>query len=126
MALKVLIVEDNMIIQMFIESIIESIDENIVRTASNSNEAISTLRFFSPDIILLDIGLSGDKDGIEVAEIINKDYKIPFVFITGNSDASTIKRAEKTKPMHIIRKPIDENQLKAEFEIICSKLTEKP
>ncbi|WBU89264.1 response regulator [Cellulophaga omnivescoria] len=125
MALKVLIVEDNMIIQMFIESIIESMDENIVRTASNSNEAISALRFFSPDIILLDIGLSGDKDGVEVAEIINKDYQIPFVFITGNSDTSTIERAEKTNPMHIIRKPIDENQLKAEFEIICSKLTEK-
>ena len=125
MALKVLIVEDNMIIQMFIESIIESMDDNIVRTASNSNEAISALRFFSPDIILLDIGLSGDKDGVEVAEIINKDYQIPFVFITGNSDASTIERAEKTNPMHIIRKPIDENQLKAEFEIICSKLTEK-
>ncbi|MDO6490959.1 MAG: response regulator [Cellulophaga sp.] len=125
MALKVLIVEDNMIIQMFIESIIEGIDNNIVRTASNSNEAMSALRFFSPDIILLDIGLSGDKDGIEVAEVINKDYQIPFVFITGNSDASTIERANKTNPMHIIRKPIDENQLKAEFEIICGKLVEK-
>ena len=124
MAKKVLVVEDNMIIQMFIESIIEGMN-CVVRTASNSNEALSTLKHFKPDVILLDIGLSGDKDGIEVAEIINIEYKIPFVFITGNSDVSTIERAKKTNPLHIIRKPIDENQLKAEFEVICGKLSAK-
>ncbi|MGJ8733364.1 response regulator [Cellulophaga fucicola] len=124
MAKKVLVVEDNMIIQMFIESIIEGMN-CVVRTASNSNEALSTLKHFTPDVILLDIGLSGDKDGIEVAEIINIEYKIPFVFITGNSDVSTIERAKKTNPLHIIRKPIDENQLKAEFEVICGKLSAK-
>ena len=60
-----------------------------------------------------------------MAEIINIEYKIPFVFITGNSDVSTIERAKKTNPLHIIRKPIDENQLKAEFEVICGKLSAK-
>ncbi|MCL5244244.1 response regulator [Cellulophaga sp. 20_2_10] len=124
MARKVLIVEDNMIIQMFIESIIEGMN-CVVRTASNSNEAIATLKNFAPDVVLLDIGLSGDKDGIEVAEIINIEYQLPFVFITGNSDVSTIERAKKTNPLHIIRKPIDENQLKAEFEVICAKLSAK-
>ena len=124
MARKVLIVEDNMIIQMFIESIIEGMN-CVVRTASNSNEAIATLKNFAPDVVLLDIGLSGDKDGIEVAEIINIEYQLPFVFITGNSDVSTIERAKKTNPLHIIRKPIDEIQLKAEFEVICAKLSAK-
>ena len=65
-----------------------------------------------PDLILMDIGLSGDKDGIETSELINKDYDIPILFMTGNSDHSTIERAKATNPIDILLKPIDEGRLR--------------
>lgn len=122
MALKVLIVEDNFIIQMFLESIINEMGQIVVGTASASDEAIVNIKEHSPDLILLDVGLSGEKDGIDTAQIIKDEFKIPVVFITGNSDAATLEKAQKTGPVHIVYKPIDEYKLRAEFQTIFKKL----
>ena len=70
----------------------------------------------------MDIGIGGKKDGIETTEIVKEKYKTPVVFITGNSDPATLKRAKATNPIHIIKKPIDEQKLTNEFNIICQKL----
>jgi CheY-like chemotaxis protein len=129
MAVKILIVEDNMIIQMFLENTIEEIGDNIITTANNGEEALAMMEADTPDLLLLDIGLNGKRNGIEIAELVNDKYGIPIVFITGNSDRSTLERAMKTNPKHIINKPIDENQLKAEIitimERISNSLTDK-
>jgi response regulator of citrate/malate metabolism len=58
------------------------------------------------------VGIAGDKDGIETAELLNEKYDIPIIFITGNSDQSTIERAKKVNPVEFIFKPIDEDRLK--------------
>ena len=64
----------------------------------------------------MDIGIAGDKDGIETAEIINKDHNIPIIFMTGNSDSSTTERALATNPVEILLKPIDEGNLKRKLK----------
>lgn len=102
-----------MIIQMLLENTINEIGGNIVRTANNGDEALAIMENDTPDLLLLDIGLSGSRNGIEIAELVNDKYGIPVVFITGNSDRYTLEKAMKTNPKHIISKPIDENQLKA-------------
>ncbi len=119
---KVLVVEDNFIIQMFLEEIISGMGHEILASTDNGREALAMSKTLSPDVIMLDIGLSGGLNGIELADIINEKYKIPFVFLTGNSDRITLEKAKSTGPLHIITKPIDEDKLKTEFNIIIEKL----
>lgn len=122
MGVNVLIVEDDFIIQMFLSNVITDVGCNVMGKVSNSEDALMFVSQQTPDIILMDIGISGDKDGVETAEIINELYDLPIVFITGNSDVKTLERAVNTNPVHIIRKPIDEDMLKYECKLILAKL----
>ncbi len=108
---KIFIVEDDMIIQMFIERILNNLGLEVVGEARTGDETIAFLENNRPDFILMDIGLAGDKDGVETAEIINKLYQIPIIFLTGNSDKPTLERAKMTQPVGFINKPIDEASL---------------
>lgn len=110
---KIFIVEDDMIIQMFIERILGNLGLNIIGEARTGDETLAFLENERPDFILMDIGLAGNKDGIETAEIINQKYQIPIIFLTGNSDKPTLARAQKTNPIGFINKPIDEASLKS-------------
>lgn len=110
---KIFIVEDDMIIQMFIERILGNLGLNIIGEARTGDETLAFLENERPDFILMDIGLAGNKDGIETAEIINQKYQIPIIFLTGNSDKPTLARAKKTNPIGFINKPIDEASLKS-------------
>lgn len=110
---KIFIVEDDMIIQMFIERILSNLGLTIIGEARTGDEVIEFLKQQQPDFILMDIGLAGNKDGIETAQIINRSYDIPIIFLTGNSDRPTLERAQKTNPIGFINKPIDETSLKS-------------
>lgn len=110
---KIFIVEDDMIIQMFIERILGNLGLNIIGEARTGDETLAFLEKERPDFILMDIGLAGNKDGIETAEIINQKHQIPIIFLTGNSDKPTLARAKKTNPIGFIHKPIDEASLKS-------------
>src|SRR5688572_18954522 len=110
-AKKIFVVEDDLIIQLFIEYTLKKIGLEVVGLARSCDETIKLLSNVKPDLILLDIGLVGDKDGIETAKIINADFKIPFIFMTGNTDESTLKRAKDAQPVGFIFKPMDEHGL---------------
>jgi CheY-like chemotaxis protein len=122
MKCKILVVEDNFIIQMFIEEILIGIDNTEVRTAGNSKEALQRIEEEKPHLIFMDIGIGKGLDGIQVTEIINEKYHVPVVYLTGNSDFSTLERAKNTNPIHVIFKPIDEGKLLNQFTIIKQKM----
>lgn len=107
---------------MFLEEILSGIGHEVLDSTDNGDDALALIKEHSPDVVLLDIGLSGGWNGIELAGIINEKFQIPFVFLTGNSDDATIDLATSKGPLHIINKPIDEDKLKTEFEIIIEKL----
>ena len=109
---KILIVEDDMIIQLFLNKVLTDAGFDVVGEARNSSEAIELASTLRPDLILMDIGLDGDVDGVGTAEEINKLMSVPIVFMTGNSDQATLERARKTNPKDFIFKPIDEDRLK--------------
>ena len=109
---KILVVEDDMIIQMFISRVISSLEFEVVGEARKCSEVLELVKSKAPDLILMDIGISGEKDGIDTAEIVNVDYPTPIIFITGNSDEATISRAKKANPVDFIFKPIDEDRLR--------------
>jgi DNA-binding LytR/AlgR family response regulator len=73
-----------------------------------------------PDLILLDIKLAGKKTGIDVAETLNKDFDIPFIFLTSNSDIYTIDDAKKVYPSAFLVKPFNREDLFAAIEIALS------
>ncbi|MFT6502986.1 MAG: DNA-binding NarL/FixJ family response regulator [Crocinitomicaceae bacterium] len=108
---RILIAEDDMIIQMYLSLVLTKAGYTIVGEARNSEQVLRLAKEKEPDLIILDIGLDGSVDGIDTAEELTQFCRIPFLFLTGNSDESTIKRAKLAGPIGFVFKPIDEVRL---------------
>lgn len=121
--LKIGIVEDELVIARTILSTLTELGYSHCGPAINYTEAMEMLEQDKPDLLLLDIQLSGRKDGIDVAQKVNELYKVPFIFLTANSDAETIDRAKKVKPHAYIVKPFTKEELFAAIEIAFSNFT---
>ncbi len=121
--LKIGIVEDELVIARTIVSTLDELGYSYCGPAINYTEAMQMLDENEPDLLLLDIQLSGKKDGIDVAQKVNELYQIPFIFLTANSDADTIDRAKKVKPHAYIVKPFTKEELFAAIEIAFSNFT---
>lgn len=118
---KILIVEDDFIIQLFLKRAISSLNCKIVGTTNTSDNVLELIAELKPDIVLMDISIDGKMDGIELTKKINEIYKVSVVYLTGNSDKSTMEKAKATNPLHIIIKPIDEALLTENFKIVIEK-----
>ena len=121
--IKIGIIEDEMVIARTIESTLDELGYECCGPASGYGEALELLETDKPDLVLLDINLSGKKDGIDLAEKINLLYQIPFIFLTANSDMATIELAKKVKPHAYIVKPFNKEELFAAIEIAFSNYT---
>ena len=108
---RILIEEDDMIIQMYLSRVLTKAGYTIVGEARNSEQVLKLAKETEPDLIILDIGLDGSIDGIDTAEQFSQSCRIPFLFLTGNSDEYTIKRAKLSGPIGFMFKPIDEGRL---------------
>jgi len=115
--LKILIVEDEPIIMQDIIECLESIGHEVIGNAYNGKRALELLDHRNADLVLLDINLEGKIDGIEIANIINDQYKIPFIFLTSYADQSTLDRVKRTRPAGYIVKPFEERDLFAAVEL---------
>ena len=103
---NVMIVEDELITAEAIAILLRKLRYNPAVIVSSGEEAISKLKNLNLDLILMDIILAGKMDGIETAQIINKDYNIPIIFITAYGDKKTLDRAKLSEPYGYIVKPI--------------------
>lgn len=121
--LKIGVVEDELIIARTIINTLEELAYVHCGPAISYTEAIEMMERDKPDLLLLDIQLSGKKDGIDVAQKLNELYHIPFIFLTANSDPETIDRAKKVKPHAYIVKPFTKEELFAAIEIAFSNFT---
>jgi DNA-binding LytR/AlgR family response regulator len=115
--LKIGVVEDELVIGRTILSTLEELGYTHCGPAISYTEALEMLESDKPDLLLLDIQLAGRKDGFDVAERLNETYKLPFIFLTANSDFETIDRAKKVKPHAYIVKPFTKEELYAAIEI---------
>lgn len=115
--LNIAVIEDELIIARTIASTLNEIGYAHCGPAINYTEAIHLLETKNPDLLLLDINLSGKKDGIDVARLVNEKYKLPFIFLTANSDAATIERAKMVNPHAYIVKPFTKEDLFTAIEI---------
>lgn len=124
-ALKIVIVEDEVIIAEALSEMLKSIGYNIPEPASNYDEAIMLIEQETPDLLLLDINLNSHMTGIDLAQTVNEHYAIPFVFLTANTDKATIEQAKTVKPMAYLAKPITRDQLYSAIEIAIHNFTER-
>lgn len=111
-----MIVEDDFIIRMFIEKVVQNNGFVVISKASCYEDAVQNALETNPDIILMDIGLSGSHDGIDAANKILETLETKIIYLTGNSDEKTIYRAMSSKPIGIIYKPINEELLSQELK----------
>ena len=115
--INVLIVEDDPLIAEDIRLYLTNVDYNARWVVHNKVDALEVLATEMPDIALLDINLGGNLDGITIAESINEQRRIPFLFLTSYSNKSIIEQAKYTHPMGYIIKPFDEADLYSSIEI---------
>jgi two-component system, response regulator PdtaR len=85
---------------------------------TTGEEAIEFVQNTKPDVILMDINLVGEIDGIEAAEVITEKSKIPVIFMIGYEETEIYERAQKTKPVAYLTKPVEIWDLKPIFESI--------
>jgi len=115
--INILIVEDEPLIAEDIRHFLGNINYSVAGVAYSSSRALDILATRHPDAVLLDISIKGDKDGIEIGEIIRKKYNIPFIYLTSHSDEHTIARAKRTLPDGYLLKPFDERDLLTSLEM---------
>lgn len=108
---RVLIVEDNYILAANLQENLESLSYEVIDTAASVKEAIHKAISLRPNIVLMDIQLEGEQDGIQAAAFIWKQLQIPIIFVTGHSDQSTLARARNTFPFGYVLKPVKIQEL---------------
>lgn len=114
---KILVVEDEVIIADNICMILEDLGYELLEPAINYEEAIETIEAEKPDIAILDIQLGGKKDGIDLAWKIKEEFDFPFVFLTSNADVMTVERAKKVAPPAYLVKPFNRDDLYTSIEM---------
>jgi len=108
---RVLIVEDDAFQALLVEKMISRLGYVTIGNAASGEDAISMAYKLNPEIILMDIALLGEIDGITATEQIKKKKDIPIIYITGNSDSYNLDRAEKTGFVAYLIKPISSSML---------------
>jgi signal transduction histidine kinase/DNA-binding response OmpR family regulator len=120
---QILIVEDEALVAEDIKAHVQEMGFTVSNIISNGEDAISFLQHSQPDLILMDIVLTGELDGIDVAETINEQYHIPVVYLTAFTDKGKVERAQKTAPYGYLVKPFDERELRTTINIVLHKAT---
>lgn len=118
---NILVVEDESIVSKDIQHSLNKLGYNVVGAASTGEKALELARSERPDIVLMDIMLKGDMNGIETAEIIRNELSVPVVFLTAYADESTLSKAKITEPYGYIIKPFKEIDLHTSIEMAIYK-----
>lgn len=117
--LKIGIVEDDELVAETIRQLLLNLEYEVLEPVSTYGDAIRMLERYKPDLMILDIRL-GDKknEGIRLAEFINENYAIPFIYLTANADKATVNLAKATKPAAFLVKPFSKSDLFTTIEVV--------
>jgi len=118
---EILIVEDEALIALSLKERIESFGYKVSGIIDRGEDVIPNILLQRPDLILMDINLKGKQDGIETAEMLNKQDNVPIIFLTSYSNQSVIERAKKTSPFGYVIKTVDDNNLHISIDIALNK-----
>ncbi|WP_292487880.1 response regulator [Methanohalobium sp.] len=114
---KILVVEDENSVALDIKNRLKKLGYTVAGTASTGENAIKKAEEITPELVLVDIVLKGEIDGIEVARYIHNNLDIPVVYLTAYADDELIERAKHTEPYGYILKPFQDKDLRSNIEI---------
>jgi two-component system, cell cycle sensor histidine kinase and response regulator CckA len=120
-SLQISIVEDDAILCDLLTIRLTKLGYSINGMYASGEDAISGFKTHVPDVVLMDISLSGEMDGIEAANIIQESYDIPVVYLTGSTDSKTFERAMNTRECEYVIKPFTDNDLFIAIELAFHK-----
>ncbi|OGQ97192.1 MAG: hypothetical protein A2284_00010 [Deltaproteobacteria bacterium RIFOXYA12_FULL_61_11] len=118
---NILIVEDERLIALELKHSLEDRGFRCAGFASNADQALELARRLRPDLVLMDIRLEGQGDGIGAAKILQQELGLPVIFLTSHSDETTVRRAAELGPYGYLLKPIEEHELTLALEMALSK-----
>ena len=114
---QVLIIEDEAIVSMDLRYKLEALGYSVIAEISSGEKAVDAVSELRPDMVLMDISLSGEMDGIDAAAQIRDQFGVPVVYITAYVGGDTLERAELTEPSGYLLKPFDDAELQAVVEM---------
>ena len=114
---KILVVEDECVNAVMIEHQLKKLGYAIAGIASSGEEAVELVEKLKPDLVLMDINLSGDMDGVQAAGMIRGKTAVPIIYLTSASDERTIDRALTTEAHGFILKPVHERELHSALQM---------
>ncbi len=117
----ILLVEDDNIIAKIADWRLKNLGYEVCGRATTSAEAMDLLGQFKPDVVLMDINLKGNLDGIETTKLIKQKYSLPVIYVTSHSEGSTLERARDSKPDGFILKPFDDEDLRVAISLVIKK-----
>ena len=118
---KILIVDDECLTRLEIEGMLTDLGYDVAGQAETGAEAVAMARELNPDLILMDVKMPGEMNGIDAAREIKAELKIPIVFISGYGDPEYIEAAKEIAPLGYVMKPFDEREVHAFVEIALSR-----
>lgn len=118
---QILIVEDEIIIAMDIQGNLIKLGYEAPTIVSSGQAAIEKTEKLQPDLILMDIKLNGEMDGIDAAKEIRERFNIPVAFLTAYADEMTLRRAKATDPIGILLKPFREREFRSFIKMALKK-----
>lgn len=122
---SILIIEDEMIIGANISMQLSTLGYKVLGIIPRAEEVLPSIRQKLPDIVLMDINLKGDLDGVDMAHLIQKEFKIPIIFLTANSDSTNFNRAKAVNPYAFITKPFKKLDLQRAIELTINRIHEE-
>src|ERR1051325_3160310 len=115
---RVLIVEDETVVAADLQTRLERLSYDVPSLVTSGEEAVEAAKRFRPDVVLMDIILSGAMNGVQAASVIREQMDIPFIFLTAHSDSRTVQRAIQAEPHAYIVKPVDPANLRVTLELV--------
>jgi signal transduction histidine kinase len=118
---RVMVVEDERIVALNLERRLTKLGYEISSLATSGSQALQAIERDKPDVVLMDVNIEGEIDGIETASRIPNAYNIPVIYLTAYSEEATLQRARGTRPYGFLLKPISERELHATIQMVLER-----
>ncbi|MBD3304799.1 response regulator, partial [candidate division KSB3 bacterium] len=119
--IRILIVEDEPLTAFHLKELVVNMGYAVTAIVDSGEDALQQFRKHPPDLVLMDIDLAGDLDGIQTSEQLRSNMDIPFIYLTGHSDPALIERAKTTEPSAYLLKPFQDKEVQVTIEIAMYK-----
>ena len=118
---RVLVVEDERVVALHLRQQLSRLGYVVPAMCTEGTQALKQIHTIRPDVVLMDIHIEGDIDGIETAARIPDELQIPVIYLTAYSEEATLERARTTKPYGYLLKPFSERELHAAIQMVLER-----